>query len=326
MTFSKHISMLAACAAVALAAACSPGHDGAKVAGQLPPPPLGVAVPVSLPIAGARGLQDDVFFSDELQKARQRLEVMRAEMASLSTRLSLLQDKIKTVSAEIETAPAVVTTTTPTPTGETTTTTSVQVVPATATLAEIAAKDAKDMVAVPVGEGPIAVSPTMMTTPSVASAVTTTTTTTAAPTTDAPTQITGEMATPVVEPVKPAVAKAEAKAEAKAPAATKEAGVHNVRIGTHDKVVRVVLDVNGSAEGAKSEINNTDHVMTVTLPKTKWATGATQKIANNPVVASYSGLANGEGSVVAFILKGDAKIVSTSTLSNPTRVVIDIAK
>jgi len=321
MTFSKHISMLATCAVVALAAACSPGHDGAKVAGQLPPPPLGVAVPVSLPIAGARGLQDDVFFSDELQKARQRLEVMRAEMASLSTRLSLLQDKIKIVSAEIETAPAIVTTTTPTPTGETTTTTSVQVVPATATLAEIAAKDARDMVAVPVGEGPIAVSPTMMTTPPVASEVTTTTTTTAAPTTDAPTQITGQMATPVAEPVKPVT-----KAEANAPAAKKEPGVHNVRIGTHDKVVRVVLDVNGSAEGAKSEINNTDHVMTVTLPKTKWATGATQKIANNPVVASYSGLANGEGSVVAFILKGDAKIVSTSTLSNPTRVVIDIAK
>ena len=98
MTFSRRLSLLATCAVLALAA-CSQGAETGRMAGQLAP--SADTPPPILPIAGARGLQDQVFFSDELQKARQRLEVMRAEMASLSTRLALLQDKINTTSAAI---------------------------------------------------------------------------------------------------------------------------------------------------------------------------------------------------------------------------------
>ncbi len=143
------------------------------------------------------------------------------------------------------------------------------------------------------------------------------------------------VAKPVVEAPKP-VAKAEApkagttKADETKPAPVAgKAGVQGVRVGTHDDTVRVVLDVNGATDFTTS-LDGGEKILTVELPKTKWAAAETQAAPKNPLIASYTAQASGGGSVALFALKGDTKIVKTHTLKaaggKPARIIIDLSK
>ena len=161
--------------------------------------------------------------------------------------------------------------------------------------------------------------------------VTSTTTTTAAPA--GPTPLMGDMAAPANTPsatanaqMKPVVD--EKKPAAPAPAAKAKAAAaasDGVRIGTHDDSVRVVLDVSGDATFT-SNLDTAEKLLTVELPKNKWSGAKSETLSGNPVVASYTAQPSGNGTVLAFTLKGDTKILKTATLKNPNRVVIDLAK
>ena len=326
MMLSQRLLLLATCATLALAA-CSPGKEDGRMAGKLAPAASGNVTPPALPLAGAHGLTDSVYFNDELQQARSRLDSMRKDMEMLSAKLASLQTRLSGVVSSVDAPVPPLPLPVAAPGQEVVTTTTTEIVPATTTLAEVAAS-------MPVPSAPMpAEDPTQMSVPAVAAAQTTTTTTTVkTPDAAAPTPITGVMGKPAeATPMKPVVdEKKDAKPAAAKPAEVKAAdgaaGVTGVRFGTHADKVRVVLDVNGTAEGAVPAIDAANSVLTITLPKTKWVGTATQPVAKNPMIASYSAQPAGDGSVVAFILKGSAKIARTSIMKNPTRVVVDLEK
>jgi hypothetical protein len=340
MTYSRrlYLPMMMTCAVLALGA-CSRGDDD-RLAGELAPPERVdvLAPPVApdpsqmhpaLQIARSRGLKTNVYFNEELQQAvarlngmeetlgrlqndlqgtamaMQRVEMMRQEIDALNVRFQSLQERLMyagPVMAPPPTPEDVIdqqamnaagmeqtTTTTTTTTG-----------------------DGGDM--------PMTAGPTAMTTGGSAMP-------------NGPTPLTGAMASPDVKTaqMKPVVDEKAAKAapaKTAAPSAAAKAGpgVNDVRFGVHGDTVRVVLDVTGSADGYKAAVASGDNIMTIELPNTKWSATATQKVSNNPLIAAYSAQPAGSGSVVAFSLKGPTKIVKSSVLKNPTRVVIDLSK
>lgn len=131
-----------------------------------------------------------------------------------------------------------------------------------------------------------------------------------------PTQI----SKPVVETVAPA--------KSASPVLTGD-GVAGVRLGTHPDRVRIVLDVNGSTKFS-THIDNGEKLLTVELPETGWSAAKTQAFKGMPVVDSYMAQGEGKGTIVAFTLKGETKILEMKTLKGsggrPSRVIIDLAK
>jgi len=119
---------------------------------------------------------------------------------------------------------------------------------------------------------------------------------------------------------------------AKAPAQiiTGENGVQGVRIGVHPDNVRVVLDVVGKTAGYSANVDASEKLLTVDLPNTKWAGQMNATVKNNPLISSWTAQDSGQGSVVVFTLKSDAKISSQSVIKGsagkPARIVIDLAK
>jgi len=112
------------------------------------------------------------------------------------------------------------------------------------------------------------------------------------------------------------------KKAAAAPSAPKAAvpGANAVRIGTHDDYVRIVLDVAKGDPKFTSNLDDAEKVFTVDVPGATFP-GGTQKVSN-PLVSSYSV----QGTTIAFVLKGGTKVLKTSVLKNPTRIMIDLAK
>ena len=136
-------------------------------------------------------------------------------------------------------------------------------------------------------------------------------------------EVQAQISKPVMEdkPVKPT--------KAAAPAPTGK-GVAGVRIGAHEGSVRIVLDINGAVPKFSADLDGQEKLLTVDLPKTVWSAPKSDKIANNPLVASYSAQPSDGGTVAAFVLKGDTKILETKTLKGeggkPTRLIIDLSR
>ncbi|MBU6234751.1 MAG: hypothetical protein KGQ41_02815 [Alphaproteobacteria bacterium] len=133
----------------------------------------------------------------------------------------------------------------------------------------------------------------------------------------------GQISKPVVDE---APAKKADKAAAPAP---KGDGVAGVRIGVHPDRVRIVLDVNGPTKFT-SNVDNGEKLLTVELPSTTWSAPKTQAFKGLPVVDSYMAQSEGKGTVVAFTLKGDTKVLDAKTIKGeagkPSRIVIDLSK
>lgn len=301
-TLSKVSMLLAASALLGLGACAGQNGNGLK------------ADPAHAEVAPApmMGLKNDVFLSGELQDSIARLNGMETTLGRLQSDLqgtSVAMMRIESMRQEID-----------------------------ALNARFRVLQQRLQVT-----GDVAVPPSITTPPG-------TTTTVTVVTTDAPgtppTPIMGEMAEPNAAPVAtPAVApveaqisqpvveapKVEAKKEEPKPvsAATKD-GVNDVRIGIHDKTVRIVLDVAGKETGYTSDLDGANKLLMVELPKTKWSAQANAALKNNPLIASYAAQPSGDGSVVVFSLKADTKIVSSSTMKaaggKPARIVIDLAK
>ena len=110
---------------------------------------------------------------------------------------------------------------------------------------------------------------------------------------------------------------------------TGETGVQGVRLGVHGDTVRVVLDVVGKT-GYSANVDGAEKLLTIDLPNTKWAGQMNATVKNNPLISSWTAQESGQGSVVVFTLKSDAKIASQSTLkgtgTKPSRLVIDLAR
>lgn len=133
-----------------------------------------------------------------------------------------------------------------------------------------------------------------------------------------PTPLMGEMAASSDAQIsKPVVDEKPAAAASSAPKAV--AGANGVRIGTHADYVRIVLDVAKGGAKFTTNLDNAEKILTVETPDASFTGGGK---VNSPVVSSWSA----QGNVLAFVLKGDTKVIKTLTLKNPTRIMIDLAK
>lgn len=139
------------------------------------------------------------------------------------------------------------------------------------------------------------------------------------------------IAAPIVGPRKADVKKPEAKKEiAKAPIIAPQAfAVTSVRIGEQDKdITRIVLDTTNVAE-IHYDLDNTEGLLVIDIPKAKWATTQSQLFTKSPMVKSFKAVSDESGAHFVTDLKQKAKVVATARLApsgaSGHRVYIDIA-
>lgn len=98
-----------------------------------------------------------------------------------------------------------------------------------------------------------------------------------------------------------------------------------LRIGAHPDFARIVLDLSATSS-FKADLDSNEKILIVSLPDVQW-TGAMNGSGNHPLVQSWNVTPgqNGAGTLVSFQLLGNTKIKTQTTLSNPARVVIDLA-
>lgn len=131
-----------------------------------------------------------------------------------------------------------------------------------------------------------------------------------------------QISKPVIEASKPAK-------PASVPAPTGD-GVAGVRVGMHPDRVRIVFDVNGKNTKFTTNLDNTEKLLTIEMPKTAWSATKAQAFKGNTVVDSYMAQEQGQGTIVAFTLKNTSKILESKLLKGangqPSRIVIDLSK
>lgn len=126
---------------------------------------------------------------------------------------------------------------------------------------------------------------------------------------------------------KPEPAKAEVKKEA--PKAPDVFSVTSVRIGEQSKnVTRIVLDTSNIAE-IHYDLDNTEGLLVIDIPKAKWATTPAQAFTKSPMVKSFKAMSDETGAHFVTDLKQKAKVIATARLApsgtSGHRVYIDIA-
>lgn len=136
---------------------------------------------------------------------------------------------------------------------------------------------------------------------------------------------------PPKEVKKPEAKKVEPKKEqAKAPAvASNEFAVTSVRVGEQSKdVTRIVLDTTQAAE-IHYDLDNTEGLLVIDIPKAQWKTTEAHTIAKSSMVKSFKGMSDDTGAHFVTDLKQKAKVIATARLapsgSSGHRVYIDIA-
>jgi hypothetical protein len=291
-------------------AACSSGNDDKRLADDLTPPqrmelmpapnlaPDVKDMPPAIALAQAKGLKTNVYFNEELQQSIARLAGMEETLGRLQNdlqgsamamqRVEMLRQEVDAMNVRLQDMQE-------------------KLIYAAPTLAP--ATD--DMTAAPVA--PVESAP-------------------ASDTAMRPTPLMGDMAAPDTAPKTAQISKpvVDEKTPAKAASPVKPAGVDgvaDVRIGVHGESVRIVLDVGGKNLGYDASVDSGEKLLTVDLPKTAWKGAKSETLKNNPLIASWTAQDSGDGSVVVFALKSDAKIASQSVLKgNPARIVIDLAK
>lgn len=125
-----------------------------------------------------------------------------------------------------------------------------------------------------------------------------------------------------------------AAVEKPAPAPEKakvEDGVSGLRFGVHEKSVRIVFDVMGDETKFSANLDPVEKILTVELPKTQWAAAPDKgDVKNNPLLSSYVVQPSGKGTIIAFTLKADTKVLQMNTLKGegktPTRLLVDLAR
>lgn len=103
-------------------------------------------------------------------------------------------------------------------------------------------------------------------------------------------------------------------------------GVYAVRIGTHADKVRLVFDM---AQKAKTNVvlDEAENLLSVDIDGAVWnAAQQNSYKAGQAVLESYQVTPRENGATVVFALRGATKILQQSTLKNPTRLVIDLAR
>lgn len=104
-------------------------------------------------------------------------------------------------------------------------------------------------------------------------------------------------------------------------------GVVSVRTGVHKDKTRLVFDVNGSTANTV-EFDKELGLLTVSLPKTKWAT-QTSRSYKFAQLAGYEAKNSGEGSIIALSVK-NTSAVKTSTMkkmgAKSARLIVDLIK
>ncbi len=133
------------------------------------------------------------------------------------------------------------------------------------------------------------------------------------------------------EPKKIEPKKAEPKKEeAKAPVVPSNVfAVTSVRVGEQSKdVTRIVLDTTKAAE-IHYDLDNTEGLLVIDIPKAKWSTTESQTFAKSPMVKSFKASSDESGAHFVTDLKQKAKVIATARLApsgnSGNRVYIDIA-
>ncbi len=131
---------------------------------------------------------------------------------------------------------------------------------------------------------------------------------------------------PLAEPKKPEVKKADVKKEI--PKAPDVFAVTSVRIGEQSKTVtRIVLDTTNIAE-IHYDLDNTEGLLVVDVPKAKWATTPAQTFTKSPMVKSFKAMSDDSGAHFVADLKQKAKVIATARLApsgtSGHRIYIDI--
>jgi hypothetical protein len=160
---------------------------------------------------------------------------------------------------------------------------------------------------------------------------------------DAPTSVAAPVPAVVAqepEPLKPDVKKEipkpvvqaepahNVKADVK-PIAPTVFAVTSVRVGEQTKnMTRIVLDTTKPAE-IHYDLDNTEGLLVIDIPKAKWATTESQTFAKSPMVKSFKAMSDDAGAHFVTDLKQKAKVVATARLApsgtSGNRVYIDIA-
>lgn len=132
--------------------------------------------------------------------------------------------------------------------------------------------------------------------------------------------------------VKPEMKKADVKKEVAAKPAAAPSNVFavtSVRIGDQPKnITRIVLDTTKPAE-IHYDLDNTEGLLVIDIPKAKWATTESQTLKKSPMVKSFKAMSDETGAHFVTDLKQKAKVVATARLApsggSGNRVYIDIA-
>lgn len=140
----------------------------------------------------------------------------------------------------------------------------------------------------------------------------------------------GEMAPAVEKPLpviplaEPVVPLAETP-----PAPAAEAGIKQIRFGTHPDKTRVVLDATGDATFSY-DLDNEENILMLDIAGMEWNGAKDTLVPDSPLLASWSAEPDGKGGTrVAILLKQAAKVVMAQALpaapGKDARIVIDLA-
>jgi hypothetical protein len=105
--------------------------------------------------------------------------------------------------------------------------------------------------------------------------------------------------------------------------------VTSVRVGEQGKdITRIVLDTTKAAE-IHYDLDNTEGLLVIDIPKAKWSTTESQNYPKSPMVKSFKATSDGSGAHFVTDLKQKAKVIATARLApsgtSGNRVYIDIA-
>ncbi len=112
-----------------------------------------------------------------------------------------------------------------------------------------------------------------------------------------------------------------------APANTGKPVVYDLRVGEHHDKTRIVMDVNAKT-GFIVDIDNNERIMVVDLPDAGWNSRMSQSFGKSPFISSYKVEPSGNGHIVIFQLKKNARVGYKADLKGfegtSRRLVIDV--
>ncbi len=106
------------------------------------------------------------------------------------------------------------------------------------------------------------------------------------------------------------------------------ASVYDIRIGEHPGKTRIVLDTNAKMDFS-TDIDNGEKIMIIELPNAGWSARESQSFAKSSFISSYKVEPSGDGQMVIFQLKREARISYQQEIGSANgsgrRIVIDLS-